>query len=55
MLGVAQDPRVAGDAVGLDRAGQGIDLLVGRDGVEVVAELGGEDLALAPSPCTSMP
>ena len=45
----SQDPRVAGDAVGLGRAGQRVDLLVGRDRVVVVAELGGEDLALAGS------
>ncbi len=45
-FGVAQDARVAGDAVGLDRPGQGVNLLVGRDGVVVVAELRGENLAL---------
>ncbi len=43
---VRADRRVAGDAVGLGRAGQRVDLLVGRDRVVVVAELRGEDLAL---------
>ena len=46
-LRVAQDSWVACDAVGLDGAGQGVNLFVGRDGVEVVAELGGEHLLLA--------
>ena len=45
--GVVEDARVAGDAVGLGRAGQGVDLLVGGDGHEVVAELRGEDFLLA--------
>ena len=45
-----QDARVAGDAVGLRRAGERVDLLVGRDRVVVVAELGGEDLLLASPP-----
>ncbi len=44
-LDVGHDPRVAGDAVGLRRAGQRVDLLVHRDGVVVVAELRGEQLA----------
>ena len=41
------DPRVAGDPEHLGRAGQRVDLLVGRDRVVVVAELRGEDLLLA--------
>ena len=45
--GVVEDLRVAGDAVRLDRAGERVDLLVGRDGVVVVAELRGEQLLLA--------
>ena len=43
---VLENPRIAGDAVGLDRTRQGVDLFVGRDGVEVVAELRREDLGL---------
>ena len=46
LFGVAQDAGIAGDAVGLDRPGQRVDLLVGGNGVVVVAELRGEDLAL---------
>ena len=46
-LGILEDLRVAGNPVGLDRAGQRVDLLVGRDRVEIVAELGREDLGLA--------
>ena len=45
-LDVVLDPRIAGDAEGLRRAGKRVDLLVGRDRVVVVAELGGEDLLL---------
>ena len=45
-LDVALDARVAGDAERLGRAGQRVDLLVGRDRVVVVAELRGEDLLL---------
>ncbi len=48
-LGVLQDARVARHAVGLDRPGEGIDLLIGRDGVKVVAELGSKDFVLAVS------
>ena len=43
---VAPDARVRRDAIDLDRARQRIDLLVGRDRVVVVAELGGQDLPL---------
>lgn len=44
---VVLDPDVTGDPVGLDRAGQRVDLLVHRDRVVVVGELRGEQLALA--------
>ena len=44
---VVEDLRIARGAVGLDGAGQRIDLLVGGDGVEVVAELRREQLLLA--------
>src|SRR5439155_3820624 len=46
LVDVVEDAGVAGDPVGLGGSGQGVDLLVHGDGVQVVAELGGEDLAL---------
>ncbi|EKD34703.1 MAG: hypothetical protein ACD_75C02226G0001, partial [uncultured bacterium] len=45
-IDVVADLRVAGDAVGLGGAGQGVDLLIGRQGVVIVAEGRGEELAL---------
>ena len=43
---VGVDPLVAGDPEDLGRPDEGVDLLVGRDGLVVVAELRGEDLLL---------
>lgn len=38
-FGVPQDARIPGYPVGLDRPGKCVDLFVGGDGVEVIAEL----------------
>ena len=46
-FGIGQNGRVAGRAIGLNGAGKRIDLLVAGNGVEIVSELGREDLALA--------
>ncbi|KFB73458.1 MAG: hypothetical protein AW09_001290 [Candidatus Accumulibacter phosphatis] len=49
LLDVVENARVAGEAIGLRRSGEGVDLLVHRQRVVVVAELRGQQLVLAVS------
>ena len=43
---IGEDPRIAGDAVGLHRPGERVDLLISRYRIQIVAEAGRQDLAL---------